>query len=365
MNVNFEHLNALPVPTWSWLGINSAALQREIPSIAPYSGQALSGQLPEGVIAAGQEIPLPPIETGAGDEAVQFVRNNRSSGIALHVPAGHRIAAPIFLNYRLDAKNPAVADWNTVVAGEGSEITVVMNYSSEPGTAGFHGGVTRLFAAKNAVIHLVQVQLLGDECTHFDDIGAIAEENAEINVVQAELGAQNAFAGCRVKLAGRNSRLNLESIYFGDRSRSVDINYVAEHTGVKSQSEIHVNGALLDESKKTFRGTIDFARGAKQAVGHESEYNLLFSPRVRNMTAPLILCGEEDVEGQHAATTGKIDEQKLFYLMSRGLDELTAKKMVIEAQFQPAVEKIPEPGLRSAISDFVKERLNQIESLSE
>lgn len=361
MNISLQHINALPFITWNRLGVNETSLAAKLPEIRPYDGEYMSAGLPEGVLS---EARAPQIKTGMGPEAAQFAQAARSCGAALRVPAGIKAERPVFLTYRIDEVNSAVVDSNVIVAEEDSEITVVTSYLSDEKTAGFHGGCTKLYAKKNAVIHLVQVQLLNDQCIHFDDVGALAEENGMIDVVQAELGGSEAFAGCRTRLEGRNSRLNLDTIYFGDRKRSIDINYIAEHIGKKTQSEIHVNGALLDESCKTFRGTIDFIKGAKQAVGHESEYNLMFSPKVRNRTVPLILCAEEDVEGQHAASSGKIDDGKLFYLMSRGLDELAAKKLMIEAQFQPATDKIPDEKLRTAISDYVKGRLNSIESLS-
>jgi FeS assembly protein SufD len=364
MNISFKQINALPFLTWNRLGVNQTSLAAELPEIKSYNGTPLNEKLPEGVTVSSQPLPGNMPETGMGAEAAAFVEANRSCGVSVRVPAGVKAAEPIVLTYRLDSKNPAVVDINTVIAEENSEVTVVMSYASDEATAGFHGGCTRLIAGKNATIHLVQVQLLNDSCLHFDDVGAIAEENGIIDIMQAELGGSQAFAGCRAKLEGRCSSLNLETIYFGDRKRSIDINYVAEHIGKKTASEIHVNGALLDESRKTFRGTIDFVRGAKQAVGHESEYNLMFSPKVRNRTVPLILCAEEDVEGQHAASSGKIDDTKLFYLMSRGLDELAAKKLIIEAQFQPATDKIPVESLQNAISEYVKERLNTIEPVS-
>lgn len=365
MNIALKHVNTLPFPTWNRLGVNDTSLEAELPEILPYRGEPLNrSALPAGVTVEDRLVETFEVETGMGPEAVAFAQENRSAGVLLRAAAGIRAAQPVFLNYRLDGANPAVVDVNAVVAEEGSEITVVMNYSSDEAFAGFHGGLTKLYAKKDAVIHLIQVQMLNDRCLHFDDIGAAAEENGTIDVVQAELGGKTALAGCRARLQGKGSRLNVETIYFGDRKRSTDINYTADHIGKRTASEIHVNGALLDESSKTFRGTINFIRGAKQAVGHESEYNLMFSPKVRNRTVPLILCAEEDVEGQHAATSGKIDESKLFYLMSRGLDELAAKKLVIEAQFQPAADKIPDPALKSAISDYVQGRLNAIESLS-
>jgi FeS assembly protein SufD len=363
-NISLQHISALPFPTWNRLGVNDTSLAAELAEIRPYAGNPLAAQLPAGVVVGGETLPVPAMETGMGAQAAQFAESGRNCGVTVRVPAGIRAEQPVYLTYRLDETNPAVVDANTVIAEEGSEVTVVMSYSSDEKTAGFHGGCTRLYAMKNAVIHLVQVQLLNAHCVHFGDVGALTGENAEIDVMQAELGGGEAYAGCRARLEGKNSSLNLETIYFGDRKRSIDINYVAEHVGKKTHSEIHVNGALLDESQKTFRGTIDFVRGAKQAVGHESEYNLMFSPKVRNRTVPLILCAEEDVEGQHAASSGKIDDSKLFYLMSRGLDELAAKKLIIEAQFQPATDKIPDESLKSAISDYVKGRLNSIESLS-
>ncbi len=362
MNLALKHVNALPAPTWLRLGVNDTNMEETIPELRPYEGEALVSGLPEGVVA--EAAALPAMETGMGEEAVEFCTANRTAGVDLRIPAGVHVQEPVYLSYRLDATNLGVADVNSVSAEENSEVTVVLRYESDAETAGFHGGLTRLYAAKGAVIHLVQVQMLGDRCLHFDNIGALLEEGARVDLVQAELGAGNAASGFHAFLSGKHAELNIDTIYFGDRRRNLDINYVARHAGRKTRSEIHVSGALLDESGKTFRGTIDFLRGAAQAVGHESEYNLLFSPKVRNKTAPLILCAEEDVEGQHAATTGKIDQNRLFYLMSRGLSELEAKKLVIESQFRPVTDKIPDPALRDAVSDYVKARLDTIEPIS-
>lgn len=363
MNLALKNVNALPAPTWNRLGINDTELQAKIAALAPYGGRKPLSPLPVGVTVSELPFPAPDVETGMGKDAADFVQANKTYGVSLRAAAGIRPGAPVFLNFRLDEENPALADVVEITAEENSELTVVVSYRSGERYADFHGGLTKLYAAKGAAIHLVQVQLLGDGCTHFDNVGAFAEENGSIDIIQAELGGRKAVSGVKTRLEGTKSRLNMDTIYFGDRSRAIDMNYVAEHTGRKTKSEIHVAGALLDESEKTFRGTIDFVRGSKQAVGHESEYNLLFSPKVRNRTAPLILCSEEDVEGQHAASTGKIDENRLFYLMSRGLSELEAKKLMIEAQFRPVTDRIPDDTLRKAIMDYVKVRLSGLESM--
>ena len=352
----------MPTKTWNHLGINDAGLNAEAPEFRPYAGEPLAA-LPAGVTVSEQAAPGPEPETGMGAEAAGFVKENANTGVSLRVAPGVKVREPVRLDYLLSAENPAVADNVTVAAGEGSEVTVVMSCRSAGDAAGFHGGLTKLYAAQGAAIHLVQVQLLGDGCTHFDNVGATADDDALIDVVQAELGAEKSYSGVKARLNGAGSRLRLDTIYFGDRSRALDFNYVADHVGRKTKCEISVAGALLDESEKTFRGTINFLRGAKRAKGRESEFNLLFSPKVRSRTAPLILCEEEDVEGQHAASTGKIDANRLFYLMSRGLSETDAKKLLIEAQFRPVTDRIPDEGLRGAIMAYVKERLSKLEPM--
>jgi Fe-S cluster assembly scaffold protein SufB len=102
------------------------------------------------------------------------------------------------------------------------------------------------------------------------------------------------------------------------------------------------SGALFGHCEKTYRGTIDFVAGASEAKGAESENTLLFSENSRNRSAPLILCGEENVEGSHAATVGRIDANKLYYLQSRGLSEAEAKRLMVSALMETAMKNIPE-----------------------
>ena len=362
MDIALKKVNDLPVLTWNRLGINFAEFEADGVKFTPYTGDPLS-PLPEGAAVSKLPFPKPDVATGMGPDAAAFVEENKTWGVSLRAAAGAKAVQPVFLDFRLDEKDPALADAVEVAAEENSEITVVVSYRSAESLAGFHGGLTKLYAAKGAIVRLVQVNLLGGACAHFDNVGAFAEEGGRIEVVQAELGGKRAVSGVKTRLDGAKSSLRMDTVYFGDRSRSVDMNYVAEHVGRKTNSEIGVFGALLDESEKTFRGTIDFVRGSKQAVGHESESNLLFSPKVRNRTAPLILCAEEDVEGQHAASTGKIGENTLFYLMSRGLSELEAKKLMIEAQFRPVTDRIPSEALRAAATGYVQGRLSGIESM--
>ena len=120
---------------------------------------------------------------------------------------------------------------------------------------------------------------------------------------------------------------------------------------------MQVRGALLDHSVKTFRGTLDFIQGARGSVGKEDEEVMLFSPHVRNRSVPLMLSHEGDVDGHHAVSIGRMDEDKLFYLMSRGLDERAAQQLIVEASFEPVLARIEQEELRTEIKDYLERRL--------
>ena len=84
---------------------------------------------------------------------------------------------------------------------------------------------------------------------------------------------------------------------------------------------------------------------------------MVLSGQVRNRSVPLMLSGEDAVEGHHAVSIGKMDENKLFYLMSRGLDMAEARRLVVEAAFNPVLDRIGDEELYGELDDYIKERL--------
>ena len=158
-------------------------------------------------------------------------------------------------------------------------------------------------------------------------------------------------------LAGDDARADVWSFYFGDGDRKLDLNYIIRQSGKRTDANMQVRGALLGKSVKNFRGTLDFIEGAKGSVGRENEEVMLLSDGVRNRSVPIMLSHEDDVDGHHAVAVGKMDEEKLFYLMSRGLDLAEARRLVVEAAFHPVLDRIPEAKYREEIEAYLTRRL--------
>ena len=141
-------------------------------------------------------------------------------------------------------------------------------------------------------------------------------------------------------LDGYKSNLNIETGYLVTGNDKMDINYVARHRGVLTDTKINVSGVLRDHADKTFRGTIDFIKGCKEATGDEREDVLLMNEGVHNNTVPLILCAEEDVEGAHGASIGKISEDILLYMQSRGIPEEEITELMAKSRIAAVAGRI-------------------------
>lgn len=294
---------------------------------------------------------------GVGDRFVSFVNKFYNSGIGLSLPLNTKINSPIKVEFNMDNENPIVIDKNIIIAETGSQATIVIDYSSNEEIEAFHNGLTIAYAKENSVINIIKLQRMNDISRNFDSNIAFVEGRGKVNWISVELGSSISGSSYCTILEGEASESNLSSIYLGDGIRKMDLEYSMIHCGPRSISNIETKGVLKDKSKKVFRGNLDFKRGARHSKGSEEEYVILLDPTVESDSIPALLCGEDDVEGEHAASAGQIDENRLFYLMSRGLSEREAKKLIVEASFRPIIDKIPLKDLRKLISSEVERRI--------
>ena len=231
----------------------------------------------------------------------------------------------------------------------------VLRGDAEDGVA---ASLVRINAAEGAHVKLVQVQLLGNNASRWGAVAIRQAASSRVEQVRIELGGKVSVCGTRTLQDHNKSEYDLDAVYFGRDNDVLDYNDISVQIGKDTLCEMHTAGVLTGNADKILRGTVDFRRGAKRGVGHESEDVLMFSPTARNRTAPLILCGEEEVEGQHAASVGRLDEGKLYYLRSRGLSESQARRLMVDARFAPAIEKIPLEELRTEVRETVARRLD-------
>ena len=186
----------------------------------------------------------------------------------------------------------------------------------------------------------------------------IVGDSAKIEFISVDLGESDFASDIEIDLVGDNSSAEINAVYFGDGSRKLDLNYVIHQRGKKTNANMNIKGAITDKCDKIFRGTLDFVQGSSGSVGREFEEVILLSDEVRNRSVPIMLSHEDEVDGHHAVSVGRLDEDKIFYLMSRGLDKSDAERLIIETAFNPVIEKIEDEKTRTTAYEILKNKLS-------
>lgn len=345
--LSLEKVNSIQVPTWSWLKVNNMAI--EVPKniskdylVEPFLKENKSIKIK--VEEVSKTILKRPINSPVNDYVNEFANYK----LEIEIPENIKVEEPILLEFLLDEERPIIIDKILINAKVGSMATILLNYKSNYKES-FHGSSIEVKLDKNSNLKLIKGQMLEKSKKNIDTIQGLVEEKGNLEIILVELGAKQIASECNIVLEGKESKVNLQGIYVGKENDSLDMNYRLEFKGEKSEGDIDIKGVLLGNSNKKLRSTLDFVKGCRESKGSESETVVVLSEDAINISAPLLLCGEDNVEGLHSTSTGRLDDGKLFYLMSRGLSEKEAKTLIIEATMTPIVDKIPDENLQKDI----------------
>lgn len=344
-------INRIPAKTWNHLHMNQSRVGEVVINRTGELNASVNdvSLIDDGKLNNGE---LDNIIGGCGQEITEAAKKSQTEPVYYITDKKNDGFVRLDFNY---GKNNADINVVGIETKENASIDVYMDFNGDKDGEGFAAVQTRLYAARDSVIRLIQIQRVGRETTFINDIGGYCEDGARIELVQLYLSGKNRFEGCEIKLAGDGSSMSAEIGYVAAGKERLDMNYCVRHIGKKTECAINAAGALRDTAFKLFRGTIDFVKGSAGSVGNEKEEVLLIDEKCVNQTIPIILCAEEDVVGNHGATIGKPDEELLFYLESRGIPAQECYNMLAAAKLLAVCGKIPDDGIRNEIHDYIKE----------
>ncbi|WP_036728459.1 SufD family Fe-S cluster assembly protein [Peptoniphilus mikwangii] len=253
------------------------------------------------------------------------------------------------VDLKQDSKNNILFDTHDLIAEENSKLNLILNYNSISNSDKYRNSIIRILAKENSQVNLYVIQNGDEKSFSLESILVKAEKNSSVNLCQFELGSKELYTNFQGNLIGNESNLNIDSIYFGYDDNKINMLYDILHYGEETKSEVVVNGALKDNSYKNFKSTLDFKEGSSFAVGSEEEYVVLMDDSVTALSVPILLAHEDNVEGNHAASAGKIDQQLLFYIMSRGFNQVEAESLIIESKFSRAIDKLENEELKEKL----------------
>ena len=260
--------------------------------------------------------------------------------------------------FKFDEQNKNLVSNIQLFVEENCKATIIFKYETQEDICAFNNSVLKVFGKENSKINIIIVNLLNEKSNNFMSIENCLEKNAKIKYTIIDFGGKNSITNYYSNLLGDNSENIINTIYLGKENQFFDLNYIAELRGKKTNIDIEVQGALKDNSKKHFKGTIDFKKGCKKATGNENEACMLLSDKAKSIALPMLLCSEEEVEGNHSSSAGKVGEKELFYIMSRGFELKEAMKLMVRAKFNKILNGIKNESIKNLILEKIEEKLD-------
>jgi Fe-S cluster assembly protein SufD len=282
-----------------------------------------------------------------------------TGGIFLYVPEGVEINDPILTQIWVDEPGAATFAHTLIIADQQSSVRFVQELDSDgPDTSALlvHS-INEVYAKSAARVEFSNLQDLGQHVWHITHKNAVHEKDGSTTWVLADLGSKVMLSHIGVDLLGDGTAGELVGVFFTDRDQRYAIKTLSHHNALNTNAETLVHGVLTDEARVEFDGMIRIEPGAQYTASFLSDHTLLLSDDCRAESIPGLEIGANEVSASHGATTGKIDEEQLFYLMVRGIPRAESERIIVQGFFEPVLQRIPLENLRIRLRRSIIQRM--------
>jgi Fe-S cluster assembly protein SufD len=282
-----------------------------------------------------------------------------TDGAALQVPANHRGNEPVELLFYATAPGESGASYPRIelTLEAGAHLTLIERHRSVWGDDSFVNSAVRVTLGLGARLEHYRLQELGSRAVFFDTLDAELAADASYRIVGISTGARAARTTLDVRLAGERASLGMAIAGLGDGQQVQDTLARVEHLGPHGRTEQTFRGIAAGRARVAFNGKVVVARHAAGTDSQQSLRGLLAGPEAEIDVRPQLEIYTDDVRCSHGATAGKLDDNMLFYLLSRGLDPDTAQRLLKWAFLGDVLAKIALPEVRRAVEKRLAEVL--------
>ncbi|MEO6351724.1 MAG: Fe-S cluster assembly protein SufD [Burkholderiaceae bacterium] len=288
-----------------------------------------------------------------------------ADGAYLHLAPGVVLEQPVHLLFITTEAGAAISPRNLIVAEAGAQALVIEHYAGADGVVYFTNAVTQIFAAENAAIAHYKLQQEAAQAFHIAGVHAEQQRNSRLESHSITLGAALARNDITTAFNAPGSEATLNGLYLVGGNQHVDNHTRIDHLQPGCTSHEYYRGVLDGRARAVFNGKVIVHPGAQKTNAHQTNHNLLLSRDAEIDTKPQREIYADDVQCTHGATVGQIDDDQLFYLRSRGVEEAMARGLLIHAFAHDVIERIRVTALRSRIEQILLTRLPQGDRIKE
>lgn len=281
------------------------------------------------------------------------------AGAVLYVPKGVHIEAPFVNYYWTSAAGSAVFPHTLIIAEDNAYVSVVDVFFSEtPGNEALNVAVANLHAGSGANVFRKVVQDWNEQTVSFQLDTTIAGRDAQVKNVAVNIGASRARYEAQTRIEGPGADVKMYSLTVAEGTQEFDQRTFQIHNAPNAVSDLLYKNALLDDSRTIFSGLIKVAKDAQQTDAYQTNRNLLLDPTADANSMPGLEILANDVKCSHGATTGNVDDDELFYLMSRGISKRAAMQLMVFGFFEEIIEKVASDELAENLRTLIHKKFD-------
>ena len=284
------------------------------------------------------------------------------SGAFIHLADRASMEEPIHLLFLTSgetedaASNPRVL----IVTGQDSKVAVIESYASLTDNRHFTNAVTEIVTGPGSVVDYYKIQIQNEQTFHIGTTQVEVNRDSRFTSVSVDIGGAITRNNLTVMMAGEGAFCELDGVYVVSRSQHVDNQVIVDHVVGHNRSNELYKGILDGRSRSVFHGSVIVRKYAAKVNANQVDKNLLLSDEAEADTKPAFWIYCDDVRCGHGAACGNIDEDAMFYLMNRGIDEGTARDTLIRAFVSEVVDIVKDDSLRRYVDDVVGEKLRNL-----
>ena len=335
-----------------------------------YDKNVKTGKLPQGVILDSLEniTKINPelvqkhygnIADTKTDAMVALNTAFAKDGYFLYVPKNVIFENPIQIINLLKSENDTFSTQrNLIIIEQGASAKLILCDHTLNSKRYLSNSVTEIFVDENANLDYYTVQNQHNNSASINSVFIQQERNSNVTTHTVSLHGGFIRNNLKIKINGENAEANMFGMVFLDKSQHIDNATQVIHAKPHCQSNQIYKYVLDDKSTGAFSGRIHVARDAQKTNAFQRNNNLLLTDTATMQTKPQLIIDADDVKCSHGATVGQIDEEALFYLRTRGIDEDKARMMMMNAFAHEVVQQIKVEALRERIDELIEKRLN-------
>jgi Fe-S cluster assembly protein SufD len=285
----------------------------------------------------------------ADDRYALFAEAFSAGGVSIRLAAGCSLDTPVYLVHVATAAAPGTHHARLVVStGAGARMTLVEHFLAL-GDGGVLGNVAAEMAlGERAVVNHVRFHDHGPAAAQVETWVVRAAAQSRYQQSLLALGGRLLRSNLGIELEGAGAACRLDGLFIADGERQVDLLTRVAHRGESTETLQEYRGIAAGRGRGAFNGLITVEPGARGSNASQTSRNLLLSPLAEINARPQLEIRVDDVRCRHGATTGSLDADHLFYLLSRGLDEAAARALLTFAFCRDVIARVPSGPVRAA-----------------